>query len=140
MKNTKQLIISLFVLLGINLLAYAHADPSTEALQKEWSQIKREYPNFASMFVQNNILLGELIKRNRLKELLGSYTARSCQLGLLPKCPDHDPCALIKFRCDRMRNEGPMNPDGLDASEVNPYGECMIEYRQCRSKTLLCCK
>lgn len=140
MKNTKQIFFTLFILLGINLFAFAHADSSTEALKKEWSQIKKEYPTFASMFVQNNILLGELIKRHRLKELLGSYTARSCQLGLLPKCPNHDPCALIKYRCDRIRNESPINPDGLDASEVIKYGECMIEYRQCRSKTLLCCK
>ena len=62
-------------------------------LKKEWKAVKKEYPNFAYMLIENNALLGSLIKKTkgeRLKELIGSYTERSCLLGLLPKCPEKD--------------------------------------------------
>lgn len=112
-------------------------------LIKEWKAVKKEYPNFSLMFIENNALLVSLIKQTKgeyLKELVGSYTERSCLLGLLPKCPEIDPCEVIRLKCEKIRNESPKNPDGLDASDVIDYGECMIKYHECKNDTLLCCE
>jgi hypothetical protein len=123
-------------------------DSQNKILKKEWNAVKKEYPNFAFMFIENNALLGSLIKKTKgehLKELIGRYTERSCLLGLLPKCPETDkpeidPCEVIRLKCEKIRNESPLNPDGLDASDVLTYGECMREYHECKGDIHLCCE
>ena len=142
MKNPKAALSSLVISFCFLFAHAAYSDSSDETLKKEWNAVKKEYPNFTFMFIENHALLRSLLQQTesqRLQELVGSFTDRSCALELLPKCPVVDRCEVIKKECDDIREESITNPDGLDAANVNAYGECMFRYRQCKSEIYLCC-
>lgn len=136
MNRRKFQISALIAFLYFCMIPQSFADSNDNTLKREWNEIQHKYPNFSSIFIEQNKYLQDIIQQTRsqrLKKIIGSYTERSCALGLLPKCNAIPECIAIKEECDSILG------DGLNRFNRNAWGNCINRYTRCISEFRLCC-